>query len=153
MPNVLGEIGGIFSSIIIIGNLLVGRLNKTEFNLDVVNNLFYLSENKEFKNKILIVKSCENSINSQSHKNFRGNKNFNENKNADLLSKKSNFIKVREEKGFGNQTNNKNFLASNRQINDKNSQINLLHNIDDKSTYNKNRSNDIYVLILWKIRI
>jgi len=50
IQNVLAKIGGIFSTLITIGNLLLRKFNQTSFEINIVNNLFSnFDDNQDLK--------------------------------------------------------------------------------------------------------
>ncbi len=147
VPQVLAEIGGIFSSIIIIGNFLVGKLNKTEFEIDVINNLFYLNEKNKLNDKNGIVEKCK----IEKNKNNRNNsfKYYDNNGNANEFHE-SNIIEIRKipvvsdlNQSRSNQNiekrleiDNNNYSGNNMQIIYDNSQMQIIHDKNDINNTN-----------------
>jgi len=44
LQNVFADLGGLFNTLIIIGNILVAQLNKKKFYYDLINKTFYIDK-------------------------------------------------------------------------------------------------------------
>jgi len=85
LQNVFADIGGLFNSLILIGNFLVAQFNKSKFDYNLINKTFFLenevANNNDYQNKninlnqknkyrklfqnLLFVKSIKNPFNKQ----------------------------------------------------------------------------------------
>lgn len=124
LQNVFADLGGLFNSLILIGNILVAQFNKSNFDYNLINNTFFL-DNEE--------------VNINNNK----NKNINFNNNNDIHNKHK--IKIQKNlsmKKIDNIYNNKklyqNFLLNNTMKNPVNKHIISKSNIDSKILMNNN---------------
>jgi len=73
LQNVLADLGGLFNTLTLIGNILVIQLNKKKFDYDLINKTFYQenqdSEKIHIHNKNIILSN--NKINDNSKNNFK----------------------------------------------------------------------------------
>jgi len=78
IQNVLAEIGGIFSILTVIGNVILNNINQTTFEINVINNLF--SNTKNIDNFKKVAKCLPNNNNeSNLHSNIFSRINKNQN--------------------------------------------------------------------------
>lgn len=83
LQNVFADLGGIFSSLVLIGNILISQLNKKKFDYDLINNLFRIENtHSDHKNNTYIMKVNSETSKLSIDKNYTinfgyNNKNFN----------------------------------------------------------------------------
>jgi len=150
IQNVLAEIGGIFSILTLIGNIILKKINQIKFEIDIINNLFSNSINLENlkKNENCLADNKINLIISKLKTNY----------NIPHLIEPDKILA----NGKNNKIKNKNFYINNSTINffrdsairyeKENTQreilefnsINLIENRCLDKSYNKNESKNIF---------
>lgn len=120
LQNVFADIGGIFSSLILMGNIIICQFNKKKFDYDLINHLYRVENGKDMileNNDISPIKiQNQFHINASFNDKYKNN-NFNENSFRDFIYNKD--TKQQKIIKFIDDLNSNCKLKSDRNINHK----------------------------------